>query len=430
MKNNKQKAAAYLLSPGLLLSMSACSAPLPETDATTATATTTTAEAVAATTEKTEETTTMTEAAEPFVLNEPITDAMYSRAVLNSGSRARLAAVFNRAKRGEEITIGYIGGSITQGSSAKSSDNSYVMRNFEWWVENVTENIDMRNAGIGATDSYVGVHRVDKDLLAYSPDVVIVEFSVNDTRPLVNKNSYDSLVRKILSSPDRPAVILLITTMEDGTSLQDIHKEIGLAYDLPIISYHDAILPETASSAIKWSDISPDNIHPNDEGHRIVAELLNRYLEDAFAEADDFSGEPADFTAEPLTKDIYADARIANSESIAPTENEDFYDSDKMPQFKGGWTSDVGGRLVFEVEARSFGIMFYRTTDGKSGKYDVLVDGERKSTVDGDFTGGWGNFADTKQVFSGGEAAPHTIEIRPAEGSEDKGITILGLMIS
>ena len=58
----------------------------------------------------------------------------------------------------------------------------------------------MRYAGIGGTNSYLGVHRVDEHLLAYKPDVVIVEFSVNDTDKTMNKYSYDSLVRKILSS--------------------------------------------------------------------------------------------------------------------------------------------------------------------------------------------------------------------------------------
>ena len=44
------------------------------------------------------------------------------------------------------------------------------------------------NAGIGATNSYLAVHRVDNDLLAHKPDVVVVEFSVNDSNTIFQKH--------------------------------------------------------------------------------------------------------------------------------------------------------------------------------------------------------------------------------------------------
>ena len=86
--------------------------------------------------------------------------------------------------------------------------------------------------------------------------------------------------------------------------------------------------------------------------------------------------------------------------------------------------------MTFEIECQNLGFFFLCTTDGKSGKYKVYVDGESKGTLDADFTGGWGNYGSTQQVLFSKETALHTVEIKPAEGSEDKGITILGLMVS
>ena len=206
----------------------------------------------------------------PVDLSKGVSDKMYNRAIMSEGNTVRLAAAMKKAQNGEKITVGVIGGSITQGSLASTPANCYASKFNDWWQNKFPGNVDFVNAGIGGTNSYLGVHRVDEQLLSYSPDVVIVEFSVNDTDRVMNKYSYDSLVRKILSCDSNPAVILLFTTMEDGTSLQDVHKEIGTAYDLPMISYHDAVYPEVAAGTLNWKDISPDNIHPNDAGHDII----------------------------------------------------------------------------------------------------------------------------------------------------------------
>lgn len=369
----------------------------------------------------------------PVNLEEGVSDKMYSRALMSEGNITRLAHAMKKAQNGEEVTVGVIGGSITQGSSASSPANCYASKFNDWWLGKFPDGkISFINAGIGGTNSYLGVHRVDDQLLAYDPDVVIVEFSVNDTDKMMNKNSYDSLVRKILSHETNPAVILLFTTMDNGTSLQDVHKEIGAAYDLPMLSYHDAVYPEVAAGTLAWADISPDNIHPNDAGHDIISQIVSRYLDSVYEKLDTVSEEPSAFAAEPLTKDYFANAKMYGAADIEPVESENFEAADKVfyEQFPNNWKSESGGRLTFNVECRNAGIFYLCTTDGKSGKYEVYVDGEKKGTIDGDFSGGWGTYGETKQVLFKNEAASHTIEIKPAEGSEDKGITILGLMLS
>ena len=142
----------------------------------------------------------------PFDLEGGVTDKMYNRALLNEGNTSRLAAAMEKAKKGESITVATIGGSITQGTAASSADSCYASRFFSWWQEKFPEcEVNTVNAGIGGTDSYLGVHRADEQLLSYAPDVVIIEFSVNDTDKTMNKYSYDSLVRKVLSAENEPA---------------------------------------------------------------------------------------------------------------------------------------------------------------------------------------------------------------------------------
>lgn len=369
----------------------------------------------------------------PVNLEEGVSDKMYNRAIMSEGNLARLAAVMKKAKSGGEITVGVIGGSITQGSLASKPDNCYASKFGEWWKNKFPDaKVNFVNAGIGGTDSYLGVHRVDEQLLSHDPDVVIVEFSVNDTDKKLNGYSYGSLVRKILSHGTEPAVMLLFTTMDNGTSLQDTHKETGKAYDLPMISYHDAVYPEVKAGTLSWADISPDDIHPNDAGHDIINQIVSRYLDGVYDRLDEIAEEPADLPDAPAEGDIFANARTVSAADITPVSAEGFetVEKDFYGQFPNNWKTASGGSLTFEIECRNFGVFFMRTTDGKSGSYEVYVDGERKAVLNGDFTGGWGNYGSTKSVLLGTETAKHTIEIKPANGSEEKGITILGLMVS
>lgn len=359
------------------------------------------------------------------------TEDMIRRAVVNPGNTARLADAMKRAQAGEKITIGTIGGSITQGTAASTTDERYANRALQWWAKTFPKaQLDFVNAGIGATDSYIGVHRVDADLLSKKPDVVIVEFSVNDTDAALNLQTYDSLVRKILQAENHPAVILLFTTQEDGTSLQDTHMQIGSAYNLPMISYKNAVLPEIEAGKFTWKDISPDNIHPNSVGHGIIGELLWSYFNSVYAKLDQIDTSDLTFTATPVTKDLYAKGQLLDSKTLTPKTMQGFEQAEVSNQFPNDWTTKEGGELTFEVTGSNIGVLYYKTVDGKSGQYCVYVDDRLIQVLDGDFTGGWGNYAQAQQVYTSDTPSTHTVTIKQLEGTDLTQFTVLGLLVS
>jgi lysophospholipase L1-like esterase len=371
---------------------------------------------------------------EPVDLSKGLTDAMYERAVVSEGNKARLAKTMKKAANGEDITVGVIGGSITQGSSATDHNNCYAELFHKYWVEKFPQsNVNFVNAGIGGTNSYLGVHRVDTQLLDSKPDAVIVEFSVNDTDKLMNKYSYDSLVRKILNCDSQPAVMLLFTTQEDGTSLWETHKEIGAAYDLPMLSYRAVVYPEVSAGTLDWKDISPDNIHPNDEGHKLIGQLVSRYLDSVYDDLDNIDDSSVAFDTPAYTADYYKDAKMLGASDIAPQEISGFEQGGNSvyPElFPDNFVTEGEGYLKFETECKCLGFFYLKKVDGKGGKYDVYVDGERKGTLDADFKGGWGNYGETQQILISKDSEKHTVEIKLAEGSTNTSLTILGIMES
>ena len=103
------------------------------------------------------------------------------RSLVTTGQVARLERALAKARRGETVTIGVIGGSITQGAAATQPEKRYGNRLAAWWRQTFPKaNVLFVNAGIGATGSDYGALRDNRDLLSHHPDFVVVEYAVND----------------------------------------------------------------------------------------------------------------------------------------------------------------------------------------------------------------------------------------------------------
>jgi len=350
-----------------------------------------------------------------------------------------LAAAMKKAEAGEPVTIAAIGGSITQGSISNGAKDSQVKTKscyadifFSWWKETFPQSeVTVVNAGIGATDSYLGVHRVQKDVLDYHPDVVLVEYSVNDGGNNIYKNTYDNLVYKVATSEDAPAVMLLFMGQTNLSSAQNVHQLVGFNYGLPMVSYINLLSGWFDSGRYTEKDLSGDVTHPSALGHAIVGEILWKYLNQVYADMDTY-GEPAVFDKKMVTKAKYLDAELAGVGDITPVSSGTFTENGK--DFNGWgdvWkTTDGDGNIVFQIKCKNLGILFWRSTSSTYGSYEVWVDGERVATLQGEFPGGWGNYAQSQEVYTSGEEAEHTVIIKKAEGSAGDDFAILRLMIS
>src|SRR3974390_2366012 len=110
---------------------------------------------------------------EVFGSNLPLTSEIIARSQVSSGDLARLSKALARARRGEPITLGFIGGSITAGAFATSAQNAYAGRVAAWWRDRFPRcDLRMINAGVGGTGSMYGALRAGRDLLSGSPDLV------------------------------------------------------------------------------------------------------------------------------------------------------------------------------------------------------------------------------------------------------------------
>ncbi len=259
------RSAAAVISAALCLSFSGCGkgAPSPADISDTGTAAAETSE---------------TTAAVSLSPEEQIHRDMVERSLVSLGNTYRLDNKIAKAADGGTVTVAYLGGSITEGIGAPDKESCYAKLSFDALSEVYGGNFEYVNAGVSGTPSILGNLRVQKDVLDYSPDIVFLEFAVNDGMEQIYKESYESLIRTILKQDNEPAVILLFTVTKTGHTCQPHMSELGEYYQLPMISVPDAIQPEIDAGRMTWEDYSADEAHPNAEGHKLVAEFIANYF--------------------------------------------------------------------------------------------------------------------------------------------------------
>ena len=80
--------------------------------------------------------------------------------IVNCGNWYRIKKVMRKAKSGEPITVGFLGGSITQGCLSSTPETCYAYLVYEWWKKQFPDtSVTYVNAGIGGTTSQFGVAR-------------------------------------------------------------------------------------------------------------------------------------------------------------------------------------------------------------------------------------------------------------------------------
>jgi lysophospholipase L1-like esterase len=351
----------------------------------------------------------------------PYTD----RAILNVGNTYRINQVMERARAGEDITIGFIGGSITMGSGASFPDKCYAKLVFDWWVANFPKaNFTFVNAGIGATTSQFACARVEDDLLSKKPDFVVIEFSVNDESTEKYAETYESLLRTILTSETAPGVLVLnMVQYNNGQNAQNRHNTIAMAYDLPIISMKESIYNEILFGNLAASDISADNLHPNDKGHAYAAEIVTNYL--GLVNGKTYEVETSYEVPETSNQLSSMTSKRYDNRNSSPELNG--FTADTVVQnnitevFSNGYKAkNVEDFITFKVTGSNISLQ-YRKTNTLGAPYAIaIIDGDEANAIelDGNYPNGWGDWLYLHDIATNLENKEHTVEIRITEAGQ------------
>lgn len=354
----------------------------------------------------------------------------FNDGIVFHGNTERIAKVLKKAENKEPITLGYLGGSITQGSLSSTPDTCYAAMTTKWWREQYPDTeFTYVNGGIGGTTSQFGAARVDSDILAYEPDFVVIEFSVNDDNSLFFRETYEGLVRKVYSSKTAPAVLLVHNIFyEDGRNTQDQHETVGRYYNLPCLSMKTSVYQAIAHGKIAVRDVTPDDLHPNDAGHALLANLITNFLEkvkkeDVPAVSDVIR--VAEELPKPITANAYQDSvryQVYNSKPelmgfVADTEEQNHI----TDIFKSGFIGKKAGDAIrFNIKGTGIAVQYRKSVKHPACVAKVVLDGDEANAVvlDGNFDETWGDCLYITTVAKHIEEKEHTVEITITEGDE------------
>ena len=341
----------------------------------------------------------------------PTAAELLPRAIVSEGDLTRLQRVLAKARRGKKITVGIIGGSITAGASASTPEKHYSGVLLHWLKKTFPKTqFDLVNAGIGATGSDYGCLRVRHDLLSHNPDLVVVEFACNDRNTQESAETYEGLLRQVLAHPNQPAVIQLFMVVASGIDAQEWHTKVASHYNLPQVSYRNALWPEVAAGRIAWRQLSPDDAHPNDTGHAYAGEFLAGLLDRALRKLPADGKLPASPPLpKPLLTDAYQFTSLNEAKELKPAANRGWALQDG--NWGLAWRSSIPGSAIeFKVFGTQVFLSFFRIR-GAMGKVHVYVDNAKPMLLDAWFDGTWGGYRQTTRIAKDLAPGMHRVRV-------------------
>ena len=283
-----------------------------------------------------------------------------------------------------ELNIGYFGGSITDGTGASSELTSWRSLSTNWFKNRYPDaQINWKNAAIGGTGSDFGAFRCSKDLLAFHPDLVFVEFAVNDGSRDINliSRSMEGIVRQILKFNPFTDIVFVYTmnkqfamlSLDNGTVINSIaaSQKIAEYYGIAQINVGQTQLDLISSGKETWETLTTDGTHPKDNGYAIYFDEIKSFLEKQLRAT---SGKPLErILPKPLNEYPLEKA------CLVPSWESDYsgWDKEYDTTLKTNLItcSRPGTTLCYEFDGRLFGISW--VFDKDSGEVSISVDGKQ-----------------------------------------------------
>ena len=353
------------------------------------------------------------------MISETLRRQIAADALESCGSGISWHTILNK----KSLRIGLIGGSVTQGySSAGFCPDAYPIALMNGLRQRGydAEYTLCAEAGMGSME---GNLLADEQILSQKPELVIVEFAINETTLRPSVIAFESLLRKLLGQPEPPVVCLLLIRSMNDYSCESFMLPLAEHYGLPCVRLRKGLNPALERGDLAWEDYGDPESHPNADGHRLLAECLLHLIDTAKALPD----EPRRPLPEPWLDAPYQHLQylhpdetkiVQTAAPVVPRQNR---------SFPAAWLlSPKNGGLKIETECAAL-LLFYETHHlPEYGACRITVDGEplNPPVLHSNSIYGWGN-ARFVAAVPPGPRAKHIIELEPTEGS----FYVLGLGI-
>jgi lysophospholipase L1-like esterase len=271
--------------------------------------------------------------------------------------RGGMPNVLAKLAAGQEVRIAYFGGSIT-------AQAGWRVKTLKWFQEQYPKaKVSEINAAIGGTGSDLGVFRLGQDVLMHKPDLVFVEFAVNDSGAVPEDivRAIEGIVRQIWKADPTTDICFVYTItqaivppMFEGKfpRAASVMEAVADHYAIPSIHMAMEVARMAKEGKLLWAEklpktddqkkavgdnfvFAPDGVHPHPEtGHELYLAAVVRSMPAIQA-----AGKPGPHPLPaPLAADNWENAKMVPLSAVKPADGWQRLDPEKDRMAKQ-WTS-------------------------------------------------------------------------------------------
>lgn len=290
--------------------------------------------------------------------------------------RNGLPNFFQKLKAGEDVKVGYIGGSITNGGLWRSKSLKWLKNEYP------KANITQINAAIGGTGPEYGACRINNHLLIHKPDMVFIEYRVNNGGAYKGR-ALEGLIPQIWKENPNTEICIVYTISKGmiadiqkgnqtnaGKNMEPVANHYGITsidFGVEVVKLlnEDKLVFKKGDSPADGKIIfTKDGTHPLEAGHDIYRDVLVRSLK----KIENYGTPGKNVIPAPSQKNIFSGASMV---------------SVSKAKFSSNWEKvDLGNDIDINDDL----------TDKNGGKRTLFDKAMKTTTIGESFTFKWDGF--------------------------------------
>ncbi len=197
----------------------------------------------------------------------------------------KLKKTIDKINAGQELKIIALGDSLTYGWMVNKGYLDFLE---EMLSRKYPENkITIINKGVPGDTAEEGRQRLEKDVISYSPDLLFIQFALNDAFSGYSVTGFSENISVIIAEIKKQtrAEILLMTSspldQENKDLIKDYYEallDIAKKESVEIVCIHEYLEQKMADGIDVTVLFQADAVHPEEQGYQFMAEAIFKYF--------------------------------------------------------------------------------------------------------------------------------------------------------